>query len=115
MRVVLLLAVLVAAPTLLSAQSADAPLAPELSGLGTLHMPVTTSMPAAQRFFDQGVRLLYGFNHAESLRAFREAARLDPSLAMAYWGQAMTLGPNLNQPMPPENVTPAFAAISRAT
>ena len=68
-------------------------LAPELSGLGTLHVPVSTAVPRAQRFFDQGMRLLYAFNHAESIRAFREAARLDPSLAMAYWGQALALGP----------------------
>src|SRR5262245_43883411 len=50
-------------------------LAPELSGLGTLHVPVSTSTPRAQRFFNQGIRLLYAFNHAEAIRAFREAAR----------------------------------------
>ena len=59
-------------------RQSDATLAPELSGLGTVHFPVTTSSPAAQRFIDQGVRLLYAFNHPEALRAFREAARLDP-------------------------------------
>ena len=75
-----------------SARDAAA-LAPELTGLGTLHVPVTTPVPRAQRFFNQGLRLLYAFNHAEALRAFREAARLDPALAMAYWGQAMALGP----------------------
>ena len=80
------------------ARTTDA-LAPELSGLGTLHVTVSTATPRAQRFFDQGMRLLYAFNHAESNRAFREAARLDPSLAMAYWGQALALGPNLNAPM----------------
>src|SRR4030095_6868119 len=69
------------------ARTTDA-LAPELSGLGTLHVPVSTATPRAQRFFDQGMRLLYAFNHAESIRAFREAARLDPAPAMAYWGQA---------------------------
>ena len=83
-----------------AAASPDAAaLAPELSGLGTLHVPVSTAVPQAQRFFDQGMRLLYAFNHAEAIRAFREAARLDPSLAMAYWGQALALGPNLNAPM----------------
>ena len=97
------------------AQSQDpGALAPMLNGLGTLHAQVTTSVPRAQQFFNQGVRLLYAFNHQEAQRAFREAARLDPSLAMAYWGQAMTLGPNLNAPMPAENVAPAFAAIARA-
>ena len=90
------LAVLWAVPASARAQSVDTPLAPELTGLGTLHLAVTTPVPRAQRFFDQGLRLLYAFNHPESLRAFREAARLDPGLAMAYWGQAMALGPNLN-------------------
>ena len=97
-----------------SGPGGDVPLAPELTGLGTLHMPVTTSVPRAQRFFDQGMRLLYAFNHAEAIRAFREAARLDPALAMAYWGQAMALGPNLNAPMTQENGRAAFAAIRQA-
>jgi len=89
-------------------------LAPELSGLGTLHVPVSTATPRAQRFFDQGMRLLYAFNHAESIRAFGEAARLDPSLAMAYWGQALALGPNLNAPMTRDNGRAAYAAIQAA-
>ena len=96
------------------AQAADVPLAPELTGLGTLHVPVTTSVPRAQRFFDQGMRLLYAFNHTEAIRAFREAARLDPGLAMAYWGQALALGPNLNAPMTLENGRLAYAAIQQA-
>ena len=78
------------------------PVAPELSGLGTDHMAVTTRTPQAQAFFDQGLRLLYAFNHQESRRAFQEAARLDPALAMAHWGEAITLAPNLNAPMTPE-------------
>lgn len=94
--------------------SADTPLAPALTGLGTLHHPVSTTNADAQRFFDQGLRLLYAFNHPESLRAFKEAARLDPTLAMAYWGQAMTLSPNLNAPMTPENGRLAHAAIQQA-
>ena len=96
------------------AQAADVPLAPELTGLGTLHVPVTTSVPRAQRFFDQGMRLLYAFNHTEAIRAFREAARLDPGLAMAYWGQALALGPNLNAPMTQDNGRLAYAAIQQA-
>jgi tetratricopeptide (TPR) repeat protein len=114
MPVLVLLALLLAVPLSARAQVTAAPLAPELTGLGNLHVAVTTSVPGAQRFFDQGLRLLYAFNHPESLRAFREAARLDPSLAMAYWGQAMVLGPNLNQPMPPENARLAHDAITRA-
>ncbi len=96
------------------AVNADAPLAPRLSGLGDLHYPVSTSNEDAQAFFDQGLRLLYAFNHPEALRAFQEAARLDPSLAMAYWGQAMALSPNLNAPMTPENGRLAYAAIQEA-
>jgi tetratricopeptide (TPR) repeat protein len=97
-----------------SARAQEAPIAPELTGLGTLHMPVTTSLAQAQRFFDQGLRLLYAFNHAESIRAFREAARLDPGLAMAYWGQALALGPNLNAPMTQDSGRQAYAAIQAA-
>ena len=90
------------------------PLAPELTGLGSLEFKVTTRVPAAQRFFNQGLRLLYAFNHAESRRAFREAARLDPRLAMAHWGEAMTWGPNLNAPMSVENGRLAYRAIQNA-
>ena len=90
------------------------PLAPELTGLGSLEFKVTTRVPAAQRFFNQGLRLLYAFNHAESRRAFREAARLDPTLAMAHWGEAMTWGPNLNAPMSVENGRLAYRAIQDA-
>lgn len=102
------------APPVTGIARADAPLAPALTGLGTLHHPVSTSNPDAQRFFDQGLRLLYAFNHPESLRAFKEAARLDPTLAMAHWGQAMALSPNLNAPMTPENGRLAYAAVQQA-
>jgi len=105
-------AILIAPAT--SAAQEGGPIAPELTGLGTLHMPVTTSVPQAQRFFDQGLRLLYAFNHAEAIRAFREAARLDPGLAMAHWGRAIALGPNLNAPMTQENGRQAYAAIRQA-
>ena len=101
-------------PTPGRAQDRGGALAPELNGLGTIHVPVTTSVARAQRFFDQGVRLVYAFNHQEARRAFREAARLDPSLAMAHWGDAMTLGPTLNSPMAPEHIAPAMEAIARA-
>src|SRR5262245_53186202 len=72
---------------------APTPFAPELEGLGSLSIRVSTTNPRAQRFFDQGLRLLYAFNHQEALRAFREAARLDAGLGMAYWGQAMAVSP----------------------
>ena len=59
-----------------------------MPGLGDLHHPVTTSNPEAQKFFDQGLRLIYAFNHDEAARSFRHAAELDPKMAMAYWGIA---------------------------
>ncbi len=89
-------------------------LAPVLEGLGDHHHPVTTSSERAQLFFDQGLKLTYGFNHQEALRAFKEAARLDPDCAMAYWGWALVLGPNLNLPMRPEVVEQAHEAIQLA-
>ncbi|MBX2816887.1 MAG: hypothetical protein KTR24_12855 [Saprospiraceae bacterium] len=76
------------------------PIAPKLDGLGDLHFEVTTNSSQAQAFFDQGMRLVYAFNHAEAYRAFQEASRLDPNMCMAYWGQALSLGPNINDPLP---------------
>jgi tetratricopeptide (TPR) repeat protein len=90
------------------------PIAPLLEGLGDHHHPVTTASERAQAFFDQGLKLDYAFNHQEALRAFKEAARLDPDCAMAYWGWALVLGPNLNLPMKPEAVPQAFEAIQKA-
>src|SRR6186713_2386448 len=107
-------AVMFIAPATSARAQESVPMAPELTGLGTQHMPVATSVPEAQRFFDQGLRLLYAFNHAEAIRAFREAARLDPGLAMAHWGQAIALGPNLNAPMTQEDGRQAYAAIRQA-
>ena len=73
-------------------------LAPELKNIGNLHHEITTKDPVAQKFFDQGLTLVYGFNHSEAIRSFRETARLDPECAMAYWGQALALAPNINDP-----------------
>jgi tetratricopeptide (TPR) repeat protein len=97
-----------------AAPQAAEPLAPALTGLGTIHMPVTTERAGAQAFFDQGLRLLYAFNHDEARRAFREAARLDPALAIAHWGIALTLSPNLNAPMTAEQGRAAFEAVQTA-
>jgi tetratricopeptide (TPR) repeat protein len=94
--------------------AAGKPLAPVLGGLGTWSFPVTTSSARAQLFFDQGLRLSYGFNHAEAIRAFREAGRLDPAMAMAAWGEAFALGPNINAPLTPESQKQAYDAIQRA-
>jgi tetratricopeptide (TPR) repeat protein len=88
--------------------------APVLTGYGDHHHPITTSNPQTQAYFDQGVRLLFAFNHAEAIRSFREAARLDPNCAMCWWGVAFALGPNINLPMQPDAGGPAWAALERA-
>jgi tetratricopeptide (TPR) repeat protein len=88
--------------------------APALLDLGSHTFPVSTRNKLAQRYMNQGLNLSYAFNHAEAGRAFEEAARLDPSLAMAYWGQALVLGPNINAPMPPEKEEPAQKLIRQA-
>ncbi|MFL6673837.1 MAG: hypothetical protein ACJ8LG_11180 [Massilia sp.] len=82
--------------------------------LGTLHVAISTVSPHAQAFFDQGMRLAFGFNHAEAARAFRAAQQLDPGCAMCYWGEALVLGPNINAPMLPAAVGPAAAAAASA-
>lgn len=97
-----------------AAAVASAPLAPLLENIGDLHRDVSTDSERAQAFFDQGLRMAYAFNHAESLRSFRESARLDDDLAMAYWGEALSLGPNLNEAMPPERAPEAYAAVQEA-
>jgi tetratricopeptide (TPR) repeat protein len=89
-------------------------LAPRLQNLGKHTFPVTTKSRQAQLFVDQGVNLAYGFNHAEAGRAFREAARLDPDCAMAYWGQALVLGPNINVPMTPDDEPKAYELAQKA-
>jgi hypothetical protein len=103
-------------PRALAADPATAsePIAPTLEGLGENHFPVTTRKPESQKFFDQGLRLTYAFNHSEALRAFKEAARLDPKNAMAYWGWALVLGPNINLPMRAEVAAQAYQAAERA-
>ncbi len=89
-------------------------LAPRLQNLGTHTFPVSTKHAGAQRFVNQGLNLAYAFNHAEARRAFREAARLDPTLAMAYWGQALVLGPNINAVMEPNEEPHALELIQKA-
>jgi tetratricopeptide (TPR) repeat protein len=87
---------------------------PLFDNLGTLHHPITTSNSLAQQYFDQGLRLVYAFNHEEAIRAFEEAARIDPNAAMAYWGIAYALGPNINAPMDREQERKAYEAIQKA-
>ncbi|MFL6387845.1 MAG: tetratricopeptide repeat protein [Terriglobales bacterium] len=85
-----------------------------MSGLGDLHHPVSTSNPEAQKFFDQGMRLIYAFNHEEAAGSFERAAELDPNMAMAYWGLAEAVGPNYNDPADPDRYKKAHEAIAQA-
>lgn len=105
---------IVAMSASLFAATSDDQIKPELQNLGSHTFPVNTQNKEAQLFINQGVNLTYGFNHAEAGRAFREAARLDPTLAMAYWGQALVLGPNINAPMSPDDEPLAKKLINQA-
>ena len=98
--------------------AAPAPAKPKtatlMTGLGDLHHPVSTKNPQAQQFFDQGLRLIYAFNHDEAAHSFQRAAELDPKLAMAYWGVAEAVGPNYNDPASDDRFKQAHDAIQKA-
>ena len=85
-----------------------------MTGLGSLHHPVSTSNADAQKFFDQGLALVYAFNHDEAIRSFKRAAELDPQMAMAHWGIALALGPNINLDVDPEREKAAYEAVQKA-
>src|SRR3977135_1570904 len=86
------------------ADPADQTVTPPLfDNLGSLHHPITTTSEEAQRYFDQGLRLVYAFNHEEAIRSFEAAAQQDPQAAMPYWGIALALGPNINSAMEKKN------------
>jgi tetratricopeptide (TPR) repeat protein len=85
-----------------------------MSNLGKHHHPVSTRNAEAQRFFDQGITLVYAFNHDEATRSFRRAAELDPKLAMAHWGIALAVGPNYNLDVDPDREKAAYDAIQKA-
>jgi tetratricopeptide (TPR) repeat protein len=97
-----------------ASSSPPTPSMPLFKGLGPVHHPVTTKSELAQRYFDQGLKLNYGFNHDEAERSFRAAAKADPSLAMAYWGVALVLGPNYNLPGDKDRGRSADASIKHA-
>ncbi|MCA1849575.1 MAG: hypothetical protein LC672_00635, partial [Acidobacteria bacterium] len=85
-----------------------------IENLGGFRFPVSRASAEAQKFFDQGAILLYGFNHDEAARSFRRAAALDPSMVMAYWGIAMAVGPNYNETaIPPERLKAAHEAVQK--
>jgi tetratricopeptide (TPR) repeat protein len=95
-----------------TAPAADGP--PLWDDLGSVSYRITTSKPQAQKYFNQGLRLNYAFNHEEAARAFKMAQKLDPKCAMCYWGEALVLGPNINKPMDEASVGPAVAASDKA-
>jgi len=111
------LSALFAALFVLATLRAAAPDVPLLAPaeIGHLHRPITTKSPEAQRYFDQGLALLFSFDHDNSIRSFQAAARLDPECAMAWWGVALASGPHINFPMvPPDRVALASAALGQA-
>ncbi len=89
-------------------------IAPLIEGLDVLHYPITTNNPEVQKYFNQGLVLSYGFNHAEAARSFYYATKLDPECAMCYWGFALVLGPNYNAGMEPDNYQRAWDALQKA-
>ena len=97
-----------------SQTTATGQIAPRLQKLGNHKFPVSTKNAQAQLFMNQGLNLSYAFNHAEAGRAYREAERLDPNLAIAFWGEALALGPNINAPMDPAAEPKALEAIQKA-
>ena len=121
MRFPLATAALISLPLLLACGAPDVPPpdieevagVPIYEDLGDHHYAVSANAEA-QRYFDQGLRLTYAFNHAEAVLAFDEAARLDPNCAMCYWGTALALGPNINAPMDSASGARAYEAVRRA-
>lgn len=88
--------------------------APLFDNLGSYTHPVSTKVPLAQRFFDQGLILFYGFEWGESIRSFKEATRLDPQCGMCYWGLALALGNKINAPMNGHEYSDGKTAIQKA-
>ena len=110
-------ALLTIPPATLGAQARHAfaaPRTPLFRDLGTLRHPIQTSSPITQHYFDQGLRLVYAFNHQEAISSFKEALRHDSTCAMCYWGIALALGPNINASMGSSQVRPAWDATQMA-
>ena len=100
--------------TVASAQGHASDTVPLYDNLGNLTYPISTANEVTQRYFNQGLRLTYAFNHAEAQRSFRAAQRHDPACAMCFWGEAFVLGPNINAAMDTTATHPAVAAMRRA-
>jgi hypothetical protein len=89
--------------------------APPFYELGSLSRAITTASPEAQKYFDQGLAFVFGFNHDEAIRSFQRAAELDPGCAMAHWGVALANGPHINNPvLPADRARAAWEALARA-
>ena len=115
-RISVLLALLLCLPSIAQDHSAHSQAKPAtlMTGLGNAHHPVSTTNPEAQKFFDQGLRLIYDFNHDEAARSFQRATELDAKLAIAYWGIAEAVGPNYNDPASDDRFKQAHEAIQKA-
>uniref|UniRef100_B8HJT8 TPR repeat-containing protein n=1 Tax=Cyanothece sp. (strain PCC 7425 / ATCC 29141) TaxID=395961 RepID=B8HJT8_CYAP4 len=87
---------------------------PLFKHLGNYQHRITTANPLAQRYFNQGLILAYGFNHAAAARSFKQAIALDPSCAMCHWGVALVLGPNINAPMQKDDLPEAWQHLQKA-
>jgi len=85
-----------------------------MPGMGRLHHPIATTSAEAQQFFDQGLTLVYAFNHDEAVRSFKRAAELDPASPMPHWGIALALGPNINLDVDPAREQAAYDEAQRA-
>jgi tetratricopeptide (TPR) repeat protein len=111
----MMLALNIAAAALVSVSNAPADTVLLYDDLGQHHYAISTDAPLAQQYFDQGLRLVWGFNHAEAIRAFEQAARVDPDCAICWWGVAFSYGPNINAPMDSTSGVAAWTAVQRAT
>ena len=87
---------------------------PLFDNLGTHEHKITTSVPEAQAYFNQGYRYLFNFNHAAAISSFQEALKRDPNCAMCWWGISFAYGPNINMPMMPDANAPAVEALKNA-
>src|SRR5438067_3831168 len=114
-RIILTLATGIAISVSAAAAKTNPASSPKLlPGLGEVHHPVATKNSQAQQFFDQGLKLVFGFNHDEARKSFQRAAELDPKLAMAWWGVSLTLGPNYNLPADLEREKAGYDVAQRA-
>jgi tetratricopeptide (TPR) repeat protein len=117
LSVLMMTAALAAAPqqtTVPDHAAADARPVVLMPGIQGVHFPISTRREEAQKFFDQGLALVYAFNHDEAVRSFRRAAEIDPGSPMPYWGIALALGPNINQEIDAAREKEAYDAIQRA-